>query len=543
MKKKLFGMLCVLLFAIMTLLLLISCDNREAVNVDSDIPNENYSNQDAGGTSDVDNTDNGKGTSNETHVHTFSMWNITTAPTCTVQGIQTRSCETCGFKEQSSMAPTGHVKVIDEEIPATCTLDGKTEGSHCSACQEVLKAQVSIQAKGHKYNDGVIETEATCISEGTKKFTCTAEGCNHTYNEQYSLPTYTATELFNQSVKYVGEIVTYDKSGDEYALGTGFVCSEDGRIITNYHVIDGAYSAKITIDGKTYNIASVLAYDADIDLAVLKIKASGLSYATICKKAISVGATVYAIGSSRGMTNTYSQGIVTYADRMLDGISYVQHDASITHGNSGGPLINIYGEVVGINTWGVDDSQNLNFAVFAKELDNLTFGTPLTMAEFYEKECNVFIKIKNYIIKNGTYSAEYGWYCVTLGTTYSSDYSSKYTRRSYYFIDEDIISFDLLIDDDYGECWAYFEIDENVDGSYYWSYFDENDYEMSGTLYSSTYSSNSLLGYSYNNIYDSSLRNSVRELASTMISVLCSWIDTDLEDIGVTAEDIGFYNY
>jgi serine protease Do len=284
-----------------------------------------------------------------------------------------------------------------------------------------------------------------------------------------------------------------------------------------------------------------LAYDETIDLAVVKVNATGLSAATICKKPVSVGATIYAIGSSRGMTNTYSQGIITYADRIVDGVSYVQHDASITHGNSGGPLINVYGEVIGINTWGISDSQNLNFAVFSAELDNLIYGTPLTLEEFYLKECDVFERIKNYIIDNGSYNASNNSYRVTLGTTYSSDYSSKYTRLAYYYVDDNEITLDFLIDD--GDYWVYFTIDENVDGSYYWSYFDENNYEMNGTLYSSTYDSDTLLGYSYNNISSSSERKSVRELASLMISVLCSWIDNDFGTINVSAEDLGFYYY
>ena len=77
-----------------------------------------------------------------------------------------------------------------------------------------------------------------------------------------------------------------------------------------------------------------MAYDENIDLAVVKVNATGLTTATICKKTVSVGATVYAIGSSRGLTNTYSQGIITYANRVVDGVSHVQHDASITHGGN-----------------------------------------------------------------------------------------------------------------------------------------------------------------------------------------------------------------
>ena len=347
--------------------------------------------------------------------------------------------------------------------------------------------------------------------------------------------------MYNKSVKYVGEIVTYDKNGNELALGTGFVATSNGNVITNYHVIEGAYSATICIDGTTYNIVSVLAYDKDIDLAVVKIDATGLTCAYVCKNSVKVGETIYAIGSSRGMTNTYSQGIITYSDREIDGVYHIQHDASITHGNSGGPLINVYGEVVGINTWGMSDSQNLNFAVSSKELDNLVYGAPLSLQDFYLKECDVFAKMKNFIIENGTYLSESNSYGINLGTFYSSDYSSKYTRRAYYYVSSNTITLDFLIDD--GKSWVYFTIDEAVDGSYDWSYFDDNSNKMSGTIYASTYNSNTLLGYSYNNISYSSLRDTTRKLASTMVSVLCSYITSDFESIGVTADALHFYNY
>ncbi len=433
------------------------------------------------------------------HVHEFGEWTTTEKADCTTDGINERYCS-CGEKQ----------------------------------------TQI-IEASGHKYNNGEITAEATCNQSGVKTFTCTVIGCHHSYTETFSLPTYTTTELYNLSVKYVGEIVTYDKRGAELSLGTGFVISSDGEIVTNYHVIDGAYSADITINNKKYKITTVLAYDENIDLAVVKVDALGLTAATICKKPVSVGTTVYAIGSSRGMTNTYSQGIITYADRVVDGVSYVQHDASITHGNSGGPLINVYGEVIGINTWAISDSQNLNFAVFTDELDNLTYGSPLTLSEFYLKEGDVFARLKNYIIDNGTYNASDDYYRLIIGTTYTSDYSKKYTRLAYYYVNDNEITLDHVIDD--GTSWVYFTIDENVDGSYEWDYFDDDEYEMGGILYAATYNNDTLLGYSYNNISSSSLRNSTRELASVMIYTLCMSIDEDLEDINVTAEDLGFYHY
>lgn len=388
---------------------------------------------------------------------------------------------------------------------------------------------------GHTHNYSKTLTPATCTERGYTTYTCS---CGDTYKDDY-IDGMSANEVFESSKNSVGEILTYDKSGNEFALGTGFVYSSDGKIITNYHVIDEAYSAKITINGNDYTIQNVLAYDKTIDIAVLKINATGLTALPTCSKEHAVGKAVYAFGSSKGLTATFSQGIITYADREIDGVHYVQHDAAISSGNSGGPLINQYGEVIGINTMTIRDSQNLNFAISFKEFSNLSFATPLTMAELYEKECNVFTKVKNYVIQNGTYDSSNKEYTLTLGYSFSSDYTSKYTRKISYDVADDEICLMLLVNSDN---FVAIYIDE-IDGVYDWGYIDKYDYYMLGTLYASTFTSNHLLGYSSNNISSSSLRASVRELASAMVNLLIVYTNTDFAEINVKAKDLGFINY
>ena len=312
--------------------------------------------------------------------------------TCTAAGTtEGKKCSVCNtlLALPKIVQPTAHTEEIIPAVPATCTAAGTTEGKKCSVCGITLEKPEVICASGHKYNEGETLGNASCIQEGIMKYSCTNPSCKYSYIESYSLPQYSATEIYNQAIQYAGEIILYDKQGKKIATGTGFVLSSDGRIITNYHVIENAYSATISINGKTYSIKSVLSYNATIDLAVLQIDANNLTAAKICKNAVQAGETVYSIGSSRGMTNTFSHGIITYANRVVDGISHVQHDAPISSGNSGGPLINIYGEVIGINTWCIADSenapaQNLNFAVFTRELDKLIYGEPMTLAKFYE---------------------------------------------------------------------------------------------------------------------------------------------------------------
>ena len=136
--------------------------------------------------------------------------------------------------------------------------------------------------------------------------------------------------------------------------GSGFITTEDGYVVTNYHVISGASSVQVTLyNGDTYD-ATVIGGDSDYDVAVLKIEASGLQPVTLGESAdVNVGDTVLAIGNPLGeLTFSMSQGIVSSCDRAInvDGTPFnmIQVDCSINPGNSGGPLVNLYGEVVGI---------------------------------------------------------------------------------------------------------------------------------------------------------------------------------------------------
>ena len=460
--------------------------------------------------------------------------------------------KTCSECDETEGRALGHDWVDADCLnPKTCSECDETEGEAlghnwvdadclnpktCSECDET-----EGEALGHDWVE-YIETEASCTSSGTKSFKC--DNCNDSYTEEYSLPSYSATEIHDMTEKSVGEILTYDKSGSGLALGTCFAYSADGKIITNYHVIDGAYSAEISIAGKTYPVKKVLAYDKDIDVAILKIDAE-LSPVKLCASEHKIGATVYAFGSSKGLTATFSQGIIT-SNRELDGVVYVQHDAAISSGNSGGPLINEYGEVIAINTMTVKDSQNLNFAINVSELDNLKYNEQLTMSEFFEKECDVYTKLKNYIVKKGVYDDSSNCYRFKFAQSKSSDGKYQYTSYITYYVANDNISFRFDIDDTTKySSWSMvnFYLDGNIDGVYRWYYTNSEDYEMNGLLYANTYTDDTLLGYSNNNIYSSSLRSTIRNLASTMMDFLISNIDRYLSDSGVSSSDLGFTKF
>jgi S1-C subfamily serine protease len=144
------------------------------------------------------------------------------------------------------------------------------------------------------------------------------------------------------------------------AVGTGVVLTEDGEVVTNAHVVEGASEIRVRLAGETEpRAATLLAVDEGNDLALLRIDASGLAPATFADPAsVHLGDDVVAIGFALGLDGepSVTTGIVSATERTiitpggnaLDGL--IQTDAAISSGNSGGPLVNALGEVVGINT-------------------------------------------------------------------------------------------------------------------------------------------------------------------------------------------------
>ncbi|MER9299272.1 Do family serine endopeptidase [Mesorhizobium sp. M0621] len=139
------------------------------------------------------------------------------------------------------------------------------------------------------------------------------------------------------------------------ALGSGFIISSDGTIVTNNHVVDGALDIMVTLDNGTELPAALVGHDAKSDLAVLKVKA-GKPLPTVGwgnSDGLRAGDPILAIGNPFGIGTTVTAGIVSARGRDLNSGPYddfLQIDAPINHGNSGGPLVNTSGAVVGINT-------------------------------------------------------------------------------------------------------------------------------------------------------------------------------------------------
>jgi serine protease Do len=182
-------------------------------------------------------------------------------------------------------------------------------------------------------------------------------------------------DFFGYEYEKPKEKTEEDTEKTEVGGGTGFIVSSDGLIVTNKHVVfdeDAQYTV-LTNDGESYE-AKVIAKDPAQDIAILKIEAENLKPAKLGdSNTVKIGQTAIAIGNSLGeFRNTVSVGVVSGLSRSITASggdfvekldNVIQTDAAINTGNSGGPLLNLKGEVIGMNTAIAEGAQNIGFAI------------------------------------------------------------------------------------------------------------------------------------------------------------------------------------
>jgi tetratricopeptide (TPR) repeat protein len=195
----------------------------------------------------------------------------------------------------------------------------------------------------------------------------------------------TLPELVKRVKPVVVAIATYDASGEALMTGSGFFV-EQGQVITNLHVIRAATRAEIkTLDGKgkVYPVAGALALDEDGDLALLKIdmpleraKKSELA-ATLPDE----GEKIFVIGNPLKLEGSVSDGIVSAVREVPNVGRILQITAPISHGNSGSPVFNLRGEVLGVVTIKVTNGQNINLAISSARITQLHHGRLRPLSE------------------------------------------------------------------------------------------------------------------------------------------------------------------
>ncbi len=207
-----------------------------------------------------------------------------------------------------------------------------------------------------------------------------------TVTAQWSETAFSPIELYKMASQATVEISTYTEEATSKSLGSGFFIDSNGTLITNFHVLAGAYRAEAKLnDGTVCEVTEILGYDISRDLAIVKVAKTGNPYLNLSSRGVVTGEKVYTLGSSRGMTGTFSDGMVSTDSRKVLGIECIQITAPISTGNSGGPLLNIYGEVVGVNSLTVASGQNINFSINIDELHKVSTSSPITVSRFYSE--------------------------------------------------------------------------------------------------------------------------------------------------------------
>ena len=221
--------------------------------------------------------------------------------------------------------------------------------------QDLLTSTIKDAIINLTYNDSFIQ-----VINGFKKLGRTNVSSGKITINKYNFVV-KPNELVSKSMKSCVSIIGSSK------LGSGFVISENGFILTNYHVVEKNKSIQVKFDNGLILPAEVVAYNQEFDVAAIKVIGSGYSPLQLnsydsCK----IGEEVIAIGTPADIKlgQTVTKGIIS-GKREINKYSYLQTDVSVNPGNSGGPLINSKGQVVGIITWGLgrEGYQGLNFAI------------------------------------------------------------------------------------------------------------------------------------------------------------------------------------
>lgn len=174
---------------------------------------------------------------------------------------------------------------------------------------------------------------------------------------------YSAEKIYKKCNPAVFTITT--ESDIYQSQGSGFFISSSGLAVSNYHVFKGTYQGLemiYTASGTQYKVKEVLHHSEDQDFILFRVDVGNkkVPYLKVTQRKPVIGSKIYAIGSPKGWTNTLSSGEIS----QLRGDYFIQINAPIDHGSSGGALINEYGEVIGITSGGRDDSgANLNYAI------------------------------------------------------------------------------------------------------------------------------------------------------------------------------------
>jgi serine protease Do len=221
--------------------------------------------------------------------------------------------------------------------------------------KKIENLQADTQSKLNQITSSVVNTQNELSNLGTQIGTI-----NQTISTIKASTSSDFSGIIEDSIKSVVTIRT------DISQGSGFIIANGGYVVTNAHVIQGATTANvITYDGKSHSV-TLIGQDTNMDIALLKISDTIYSSIQLADSSnVEVGQKVIAIGNPLGLQFSVSEGIVSAINRQgTNGLNYyIQTDASLNPGNSGGPLIDVSGKVIGINNFKISGSENIGFAL------------------------------------------------------------------------------------------------------------------------------------------------------------------------------------
>ena len=480
--------------------------------------------------------------------HVWGEW-IETGATCTADGSKTRTCD-CGETQTNTISATGHVWGEWIETNATCTADGSK--TRTCACGETESQPIS--AIGHKYTSS-ITAEATCATDGEEKFICS--NCNDSYTER--IP---AAHTWAPATCTVAKTCTMCQATDGAALGHKWVdatstapqtCSACGETVGSPMTWYGEGSYKVGVDipagqyyvkqDSTYSAYIQISSDSNGDNILFNENFDNHHFVTLKNgeyfeltrgKCTSVENITLDVDTSNIPVGFYRVGIDIPAG---------EYQLTCNSNYSG------YYAIYDNDTSGRDIQSNDNFPttkyVTVKNGDYIQLhrcdGKLISSAGTIGGSTSAFTSLKNYIVLNGTYESDDNEYKLDIYVDYSSDYTSTYTYYMTYSNADDEITWYFFSYSSSLSSLVSITIDKEVSGNYIWVYVDSNQTQMVGTITASSFTSNSTVEYSYDNITSSSTRNQIRELSSIGCKlVLLSVKQYACPNAGVSLSDFGF---
>ena len=228
--------------------------------------------------------------------------------------------------------------------------------------RKIDSVQTDAQTKFNELSNTLLETKDNVNSLGTQIGSLDSQ-LGSLDKEMTNLKASASSDFSGIIEEVIKSVVTIKTN---IAQGSGFIIAEGGYIVTNAHVMEGATTAQITTyDGKKHLVAKI-GENEDMDLTLLKIDSTSYTPLELGNSnEVQIGEKVIAIGNPLGLQFSVSEGIISALHREGEnGLNaYIQTDASLNSGNSGGPLIDTYGEVIGINNFKINGGENLGFAL------------------------------------------------------------------------------------------------------------------------------------------------------------------------------------